>query len=405
MPQRFLRAALPTLLLVLLFGPNASATTLSLSDTRATDGAVTVETADWKLVFGEAFNGGIHQWYDLSFDPTESDNLTTESSGIGYNTGTLFDYDVYLGFQFSQINEFMTTVGPNASTGALVFDVLENTSTRVRIEQTGHPRLNNGTGPPGDPFIELAFVDVTTIWSLYPTGRVGIEFHATRNPAAEIVDSGPGAPGKGVQRLNPPFENRVSATGGADFLAVFATAGDTIESPSGGWGPLHIVQRVSPTQLILEADIPAGAFDYVIRRDEVRLETISIHADGDPTIVNQCSDPATSHWEGGSDQNPLWTTPLNDGCGSLLSGTNQDVLLAHWARTRPAGSLLSFFEPWLEQTSGFYNDVGFTDISYTQTGRTGLASFQDHHRHFLAHLGSTTAASLPSIKSVADAQP
>lgn len=400
----WIHIALLATLLAAWVGP-ARAETLVVSDTRPSDGGVSVETSDWRLVWNAFFNGGIHQWFDLAHDPTGSDNLTTESSGGNYNTGTLFDYDVYLGFGFNQINEFMTTVGRNASTGALTFEILENTPARLRIEQTGHPRLNNGTGPPGDPFVELAFVDVTTIWTVYPTGKVGIEFHATRNPDAEIVDSGPGGAGKGVRRLNPPFENRVSATGGTNFLTAFATAGDTIESPGGGWGPLHIVQRVSENQLILEEDIPAGTFDFVIRRNEVRLETISIHADGDPSIVNQCSDPATSRWEGGSDGNPLWSTPLNDGCGSLLSGSSQDVLLAHWARDRPAGSLLSFYEPWLEQTSGFYNDVGFTDISYTQTGRVGLAPFQDHHRHFLAQMGSSSPSSLPTIRSVAEAEP
>ncbi|HIF93896.1 MAG: hypothetical protein ABGX04_10330 [Myxococcales bacterium] len=67
-------------------------------------------------MFDDRFNGGIHQWYDLTADPSETDNLTTESSGGFYNTGTLFDYDVYLGFGFDAI-EFMTTIGTNVNAG------------------------------------------------------------------------------------------------------------------------------------------------------------------------------------------------------------------------------------------------------------------------------------------------
>jgi len=387
---------------------------LVLTDTRVVDGGITVETDEWKLVFSDKVNGGIHQWYDLTEDPSETDNLTTESSG-GYNTGTLFDYDVYLGFGFDAI-EFMTTVGPNANPGTLQFSILENTPARVRILQGGHPRLNNGQGPAGDPFVELEFVAVTTIWTIYPTGKVGIDFTATVDPAGQIVDSGPGGTGKAVSPNGlPPFEKWLNSSGGANFIENFTWSGDTIESVSGGWGPLHITNRPNATQLVVEAPLPTGTnLDYIIRRNEIRLETISIHADGDPTIVNQCSDPATSEWEGGSNGDPLWDLDLSDGCMSLFRDNNpasglppitDDVTLAHWARFRNAGSLLTFFEPWEGVTSGFFNDTGFTDISYTQLGKAGFRPFEPHDRQFLAHMGSSTGTLLPTIKSVADALP
>lgn len=388
---------------------------LTVTDTRVIDGGLTVQTDEWKIVFSDKFNGGIHQWYDLTADPTESDNLTTESGGGFYNTGTLFDYNVYLGFGFDLI-EFMTTVGTNANPGALQFSILENTPARVRILQQGFPRLNNGQGPPGDPFVELDFVEVTTIWTLYPTGKVGIDFTANINPAGEIVDSGPGGAGKGISPMGCcGFETWLNATGGANFIEDFTWSGDTIESVAGGWGPLHIVDRPNATQLVLESPVPAGTnLDYVIRRNEIRLETISIHADGDPTIVNQCSDPATSLWEGGSNGDPLWDLDLSDGCMSLFRDNNPasglppiagDVTLAHWARFRNAGSLLTFFEPWDGVNGGFFNDTGFTDISYTQLGKSGFRSFEPHDRQFLAHMGSSSGTRLPTIKSVADALP
>ncbi len=390
-------------------------TPLTLTDTRAVDGAISVETDEWKIVFSDRFNGGIHQWYDLTADPSETDNLTTASSGGFYNTGTLFDYDVYLGFGFDVI-EFMTTVGTNANPGALQFSILENTPARVRILQSGHPRLNNGQGPAGDPFVELEFVAVTAIWTIYPTGKFGIDFTADVDPAGQIVDSGPGGAGKGISPVGCcGFETWLNATGGANFVEDFTWSGDTIESMSGGWGPLHIISRPSPTQLVLEAPVPTGTnLDYVIRRSEIRLETISIHADGDPNIVNQCSDPATSHWEGGSNGDPLWDLDLGDGCMSLFRDNNpasglppiaDDVTLAHWARFRNAGSLLTFFDPWDGVNGGFFNDSGFTDISYTQLGKTGFRSFEPHDRQFLAHMGSSSGTVLPTIKSVADALP
>jgi hypothetical protein len=138
-------------------------------------------------------------------------------------------------------------------------------------------------------------------------------------------------------------------------------------------------------------------------------ETISIHADGDPTIVNQCADPAVSHWQGGSNGVLLWMTPDGSSCQGLLrSGgppIDSDFVLAHWTRTRGAGSLLAFFEPWTGLNFGVFNDLAFTDISYTQLGKAGYRPFEPHHRHFLAQLGTVGGAVLPEIKSVADALP
>lgn len=398
----------------LVAGTAAADPTLTLADTRALDGGITIETGEFRLAFSERFNGGIHRWFDLSADPGASDNLTTASYGGIYNTGTLFDYDVYLGFGSSQVNEFMTTVGMNAAPGALELEILESTPVRARILQKGHPRLNNATGPPGDPFIELGLVDATTIWTIYPTGKVAIEFRAERNPAGEWIDSGPGGAGRRVISPGPAPTTVLTAGGGADFLAVFATSGDTIESPGGGWGPLHIVQRLSATQLSVESSIPPGSYDYVIRRNEIQLETISIHADGDPTIVAQCSDPAVSRWQGGSNGDAVWDRNTGDGCGTLFRDTTVqggnppiagDVILAHWTRDRAAGSLLAFFESWPGVNGGFFNDSGFTDISYTQLGRFGVRPFAPLHRHFLAHMGSSAASVLPAIRSVAAALP
>ncbi len=385
---------------------------LTVSDTRAQDGNITVQTGAWRLVFGEAFNGGPYRWFDLAWPGGDTDNLATASAGGAYSNGSVFDYDVYLGTDGSNAIEFMTTMGSNADPGALSFEIFENTAARVRILQEGHPRLNNGQGPSGDPFPELDLVTTTTVWTLYPTGEIYIDFQADLNTPGMIVDSGPGGAGKGVDAPGCcGQENVLNASGGADFLAAMVWAGDTIESTGGGWGPISIAARTSPTQLLLDSAVPPGTdLDYVIRREDILMETISIHADGDPSIVNQCADPAVSRWEGGSNGDPVWSEPNpGDPCKTKFRSSSpplsDDFVLAHWTRSRGAGSLLAFFEPWTGVTFGSFNDEGFTDISYTQLGKYGTRPFAAHHRHFMAQLGSSAAATIPQVKSVSDALP
>ncbi len=391
----------------------AAAAPLNVTDSLATDGRLSAETTDWRLVFDRAYNGGPAAWYDLRADPGAADNLAR--SVYNYSQGVLFDYDVYLGTGGGNAIEHMTTMGSNADAGALQVDILEKSSTRLRLRQKGHPRLNNGGGPAGNPFPELMWIDAETVWTLYPTGKVAIDFRTNENPAGTLVDSGPGGGGKGVDAPGCcGFEMWVNAVGGADFRASGVWAGDTIESASGAWGPIRIAARFSPTQLILASPVPAGAaLDYVVRRDHIYMETISIHADGDPSISQQCHDPATSNWQGGSTGDAIWDNPAGDGCGTFFRATggvnpplDGDVVLAHWARSRPAGSLLAFYEPWTGTHFGAFNDVGFTDISYTQLGKVGVRPYTAHHRHLLAQMGSTASlTTLPSIKSVAQAQP
>ena len=384
---------------------------LAVDDRLAIDGTIAVSTPEWTLVFSDEFNGGIYQWFDKVSDPAQTDNLATASGGGNYSQGTVFDYDVYLGTNIFNPIEFSTAIGRNPSPGALDLSILERSPARVRIRQKNQPRLNNGTGPPGDPFPEIGFVETTTIWTIYPTGKIYIAFDAIANPTFSSVDSGPGGAGKGISTPGCcGFEQWVSATNGTDFAVSGVWSGDTIESATGGWGPIRVAARYSPTQLILDAPVPPGTNrSFVVRRSMIVSETISIHADGDPTIVNQCADPAVSHWEGGSNGVPLWTAPDGSACQSLLrsggSPIDDDFVLAHWTRSRGAGSLLAFFEPWTGRNFGAFNDLGFTDISYTQLGKFGYRPFAPHHRHFLAQLGTLGGAVLPGIKSVADALP
>ena len=390
----------------------ASALPLTVTDTRAQNGSITVETGEWRLVFSDRFNGGPAGWYDLAFPGGATDNLATASAGGFYSNGVLFDYDVYLGTSGANAIEFMTTQGTNATPGALEFELLETTPARVQILQRGHPRLNNGQGPPGDPFPELALVRTTTVWTLYATGRVHIDFAAELNPAGQTVDSGPGGAGKGIDAAGCcGLEAVVDASNGANFHTAMVWAGDSIESAAGGWGPIRIAARQSATRLLLDAPVPAGQdLDYVIRRENIVMETLSIHADGDPGLVAQCSDPATSRWQGGSNGDVIWTEPSpGDPCKTKLRTASPpiggDFVLAHWTRTRGAGSLLAYFEPWAGFNFGAFNDEGFTDISYTQHGRFGIRPFAPHARHFMAQLGSSAATTLPTLKSVADALP
>lgn len=403
--RRAFRVLVP-LSLLLQRAPHAEAGDPRSLEVVTAPGSITVQTSEWRLVFDEAFNGGPAGWFDRGSDPGELDNLASEQGG-SYSQGAIFDYDVYLGTNGGNAIEYMTTMGRNAAPGSLELTLLEATPARVRIRQQGHPRLNNGAGPPGDPFSELPQLGFTTTWTLYPTGKIHIDFE-TELDAGGIVDSGPGTTGRSVAASG----STVTATGGTDFAAAGVWAGDTIESSSGAWGPVLVTARTSGTTLSLAAAVPTGAnLDFVIRRPNVVMETISIHADGDAALVNQCAAPVESTWQGGSNGDAIWSVPDNSACRSLLRQQGgglpplaEDTLLVHWALGRAAGSLLAFFEPWPEASFGAFNDQGFTDISYTQLGRFGVRPMTAQHRHFLAQIGSTVAPGLPDIQSVAAAQ-
>jgi len=356
---------------------------------------LTIETSEWKVVFSLFYNGGIYQMYDKVHDPDMEDNLVT-SPGYEYCQGGIFDYDVYLrGDQ-----EFTTSVGINNDPGRASLEILENTPVRVRVRQICHPRLNNGDGPPGDPFIELDMVKATTEWTFYPTGRVNIKFDAIiPEDWNEVRSTGPGGDSMGINADG----FIITATNGTNFLDPWVTRGDMIESVTGAWGPVEIDERISQNQLRLTEPVSTGNnLDFIIRRTNILDETISIHADGDPG-----PSPHTSYWQGGSNGVPVWQ---NGTYGDLFRGNtpplSEDYVFAHWTRApRGFGSLLAFNESLASWTYAVFNDVSWTDISYTQVARRGWRRFQEHHRHFMAHLGTESAAVLPRIKSAADAIP
>ena len=386
--------------LLLLGPPPARAAirrALTVTDATGTAGTITVETSTWKLVFDQLYNGGVHQWFDLAADPSETDSLAGALAGtFPYSQGALFGYQAYL-FEAPSM-EFMTTLGMNADPGSLSLTVIENTPARVRIRQIGQPRLNNGFGPTSDVFPEIGIITATTLWTIYPTGKIHIDFSTEVESAGITIDSGPGGMGKGVDASGTTL---LVASAGNDFRENGVLPGDTIESATGGWGPLRIVDRPMPTQLRVAAAVPAATgLDYVVRRREIVGETISIHGDGDPGF-GFCG---THPWQAGSVDKPLWDdSPIPQVVPNLAN----QYLLAQWATEgRQAGSLLTFFEqPWPDPTLAAFDSCFYEDISYTQIGRFGLQIPQERHLHLLAHLGSAATCALPSIRSVADALP
>ncbi|MGD9110670.1 MAG: hypothetical protein PVG93_06980 [Phycisphaerales bacterium] len=370
--------------------------TLTVTDNlSAAQKELIVETDEWKVIFSLFYNGGIYRLFDKVYDPTQSDNLAT---GPWYTQGSIFDYDVYLiGGQ-----EFMTTVGKNNAVGRATLVILENTPVRLRFRQFCHPRLNNGQGPPGDIFLELDMVEATTDWTFYPTGSVYIKFDAVEaNDWDGIVSQEPGGGGKGIDANGTAI---ITATNGTNFLDPWVTQGDTIESSTGGWGPVEIASRLDQSTLQLVSSVGSGTnLDYTIRRPYIENETISIHADGDPNPA-----PFTSYWQGGSDGDPLYDDDAGGG-NKMRNPTPPvayDYAYVHWTKApREYGSLLTFNEVYTGANYAVLNAQCCTDISYTQVGRGGVRSFEEHHRHFMAHMGTENGQVLPQIKSVADALP
>ncbi len=333
-----------------------------------------VESDDFKMVFSLFYAGGPHRLFDKSYDA--SDNLFT---GPWYCQGSAFDYDVYLGDR----REFSTTQGKNASVGRASLEILEKTGCRVRIRQKCHPRLNAGSGPKGNPFVELDMVHCTTEWTIYPTGRINIKFYAAAPPEFNgITSSGPGGAGKGI---TTDGTTKVIGTNGTSFRDPWVTKGDTLESPSGGWKPIEIAEKPDDTTLILESPAPAGKnIDFIIRRENITNETFSIHSDGDTG-----QPPLKPRWEGGRNNGPI----------------EQTYVIAHWSKPpRKFGSSLSFFEPY----NAKFLTIDLTtwrDISFTQIGIPGKRPFKPHHRHLMAQLGTENGWALPRIKSMMDATP
>jgi len=294
----------------------------------------------------------------------------------------------------------MTTLGKNSSVGRATLEILENTPVRLRVRQFCHPRLNNGDGPPGDPFPEFDMVEATTDWTIYPTGRVNIKFDAVvADDWDGIVSQGPGGGGKGINASG----TTITAVNGTSFLYPWVTHGDMIESSAGGWGPIRIGDSNGETTLQLESSVAVGTnLDFIIRRPYILDETFSIHADGDP-----CDAPHTSYWQGGSNGDPLYD---NGGYGDKFRNSappvENDYCYAHWTKApREYGSLLAFNEQFTGATYAVFNDESWGDISYTQVARRGWRPFEEHHRHFMAQIGTENGQVLPRIKSVADALP
>jgi hypothetical protein len=369
----------------------AEATLTVTNNLAAPEKELIVESQEWKVIFSLFYNGGIYRLFDKVYDPAQADNLVT---GPVYSQGGIFDYDVYLyGDQ-----EHMTTLGRNDDPVRATLEILENTPVRLRVRQFCHPRLNNGDGPPNNIFLELDMVEATTDWTFYPTGRINIKFDAVvADDWDGIVSQGPGGTGKGINASG----TTITAVNGTSFLYPWVTHGDMIESSAGGWGPIRIGDRIGETTLQLESSVSSGTnLDFKITRPYILDETFSIHADGDPS-----SGTHTSYWQGGSNGDPLYD---NGGYGDKFRNSSppveNDYAYAHWTKApRGHGSLLAFYELFTDASYAVFNDESWNDLSYTQVARRDWRPFEEHHRHFMAHLGTENGQVLPRIKSVADA--
>ncbi len=134
------------------------------------DETYTVEsTGEFRLVFDAGDNWGISEWYDLVNDPDAERNLT----GPGYGTGST-DVTVSEPGLFNQVYYGTTPDDPKLfhrsakyywPLSARSFEIVENTSTRIRVASTCHPMLAAGV---------LTDITVRVDYTIYPDGRIHI---------------------------------------------------------------------------------------------------------------------------------------------------------------------------------------------------------------------------------------
>ncbi|NQY92134.1 MAG: O-antigen ligase family protein [Deltaproteobacteria bacterium] len=118
------------------------------------------------------------------------------------------------------------------------------------------------------------------IWERYPLLGAG----PGRYPLMKLTPPGGtlsrGAGGRQASiRTNGSgkFERWINADGEVDFAAADVLPGDTIESPSGGWGPIKITGRWSPTRLVVAVPPPGPStgLDFVVRHPDTVYTTRS----------------------------------------------------------------------------------------------------------------------------------
>ncbi len=367
---------------------------LSLTD-KLSDPAkeVIVETADWEAVFSLHYNGGIYKLYDKVNDPEMKDNL------LGNNGGGVFNYNVKL----LGNHPFSTSYGFNDEPSLARLDILERTPVRIRLRQSAHLRLIDGSGPPSARNIELNMVEAATEWTIYPTGRVNINFDAEYPVGwTGIIAQGPGGVEKGISTDG----RLITAVNGADFHQPWVAAGDTIESKTGGWGPLLITLCQNNLTLRVAHEIPKGEkLDFTIRRVNITEDYLAITADGSVR-----KNPRESTWEGGSNGVPVYGTNFS-GPNDKYRGKSDvplgDVyILAHWTRPpRGFGTLLALNEPFTGVNFSLINDTSWENSSYTVLCRQATRPFEPQHRHFMVQMGIENGKTTPKIKGIPDALP
>ena len=98
------------------------------------------------------------------------------------------------------------------------------------------------------------------IWTIYPTGKVAIDFTSTVNTQAQGVDSGAGGGDKSISASGCcGTETIINGAGGVNFITAEVWPGDRISSTAGGWGPIAIAERIDATTLRLASAVPAGS--------------------------------------------------------------------------------------------------------------------------------------------------
>lgn len=160
---------------------SAEIPTLNLSDSgTGADRTVTIESkGQFRLVFEDADNWGIAQWYDLVNDPEAKNNLAlSDFKDPGVREAGLFQM-VWYGTKPDDPKLYMHAAKVYQPKAERSFNIIENTPSRVIVESVSHPLLAAGV---------VENLTVAVKYQIHPDGKIYVTSKMTAKEPQTIKE-------------------------------------------------------------------------------------------------------------------------------------------------------------------------------------------------------------------------